>query len=102
DWSSDVCSSDLSMKTRDARVLDMISSYLSGGKSTILYKKIVDEKKMALEIFASNFAQEDYGIYFIGYLPMQGISKEDIRKEIDEELVKLQTELISERDYQKL
>jgi len=91
-----------SMKTRDARVLDMISSYLSGGKSTILYKKIVDEKKMALEIFASNFAQEDYGIYFIGYLPMQGISKEDIRKEIDEELVKLQTELISERDYQKL
>lgn len=91
-----------SMKTRDARVLDMISSYLSGGRSTVLYKKIVDEKKMALEIFASNMAQEDYGVYFIGYLPMQGISKEDIQKEIDAELVKLQTDLISERDYQKL
>lgn len=91
-----------SMKTRDARVLDMISSYLSGGRSAVLYKKIVDEKKMALQIFAQGISQEDYGVYFIGYLPMQGIAKEDIQKEIDEELVKLQTELISERDYQKL
>ena len=30
-----------SMKTRDARVLDMISSYLSDGKSSKLYKKLV-------------------------------------------------------------
>ncbi|WP_277633218.1 M16 family metallopeptidase [Avrilella dinanensis] len=91
-----------SMKTRDARVLDMISSYLSGGRSAVLYKKIVDEKKMALQVFAQGIAQEDYGIYFIGYLPMQGVDEEDIKKEIDEELVKLQTELISERDFQKL
>ena len=29
-----------SMKTRDSRVLDMISSYFSSGKSSILYKKL--------------------------------------------------------------
>jgi predicted Zn-dependent peptidase len=91
-----------SMKTRDARVLDMISSYLSDGKSSKLYKKIVDDKKMALQIGAFNYSQEDYGMYLIFGLPMGATPADDIIKEIDEEIVKLQTELISEKDYQKL
>lgn len=91
-----------SMKTRDARVLDMISSYLSGGKSSPMYKKIVDEKKMALQLFAFNYAQEDYGMYLIAGLPMGDTTREALQSEIDAEIMKLQTELISERDYQKL
>jgi len=91
-----------SMKTRDARVLDMISSYLSGGKSSPMYKKIVDEKKMALQLFAFNYAQEDYGMYLIAGLPMGDTTREALQSEIDAEITKLQTELISERDYQKL
>lgn len=90
------------MKTRDARVLDMISSYLSDGKSSKLYKKLVDEKKMALQIGAFNYSQEDYGMYFIYGLPMGQTPADDLIKEIDEEILKLQTELISEKDYQKL
>ena len=54
-----------SMKTRDARVLDLISSYLSDGKSSKLYKKIVDQKKMALQIGAVGFNEEDYGMYIL-------------------------------------
>lgn len=91
-----------SMKTREARVLDMISAVLSGGKSSRLYKKVVDEKKMALEMSSFSFSQEDYGIYFIYGIPMQGFTSADLVKEIDEEIEKLQTELISERDFQKL
>ena len=53
------------MKTRDARVLDMISTYLSDGKSSRLYKKLVDTKKMALQAGAFNLSQEDYGTYII-------------------------------------
>lgn len=34
-----------SMKTRDSRILDMVSSYLSSGRSSVLYKKLVDTKK---------------------------------------------------------
>ena len=91
-----------SMKTRDARVLDMISSYLSDGKSSKLYKKIVDEKKMALQIGAVGFSQEDYGIYILYGLPLGKNTTEGILKEVDEEIVKLQTDLISEKDLQKL
>ena len=91
-----------SMKTRDARVLDLISSYLSDGKSSKLYKKIVDDKKMALQIGAVGFSQEDYGMYILYGLPMGTYTMADILKEMDEEIVKIQTDLISEKDYEKL
>jgi zinc protease len=91
-----------SMKTRDARVLDMISTYLSDGKSSKLYKKIVDDKKMALQIGAFSYNQEDYGTYILYGMPQGEFTSKDLIKEVDEEIVKLQTELISENDLQKL
>ena len=90
------------MKTRDARIMDMISTYLSNGKSSKLYKKIVDDKKMALEIGAFNYVQEDYGQYIIYGMPQGDATSKDLIKEVDEEIVKLQTDLISEKDFQKL
>ncbi len=87
---------------RDAYVLDMISTYLSDGKSSKLYKKMVDEQKTALQVFAFNVSQEDYGAYVVGGLPVGENSLETLTQQIDEEIVKLQTDLISEKDYQKL
>lgn len=91
-----------SMKTRDARVLDMISTVLSGGKSSRMYKKIVEEDKIALEVGAFSQSQEDYGAYIIYGIPMQGHTTEEIMKAVDAEIVKMQTELISEQELGKL
>jgi zinc protease len=91
-----------SMKTRDAKVLDMISSILSDGKSSRLYKKMVDEKKIALQVGAFNNSQEDYGMYLIYGIPMGETTTADLVTNIDEEIKKIQTDLISERDFQKL
>ncbi|MBP2284014.1 putative Zn-dependent peptidase [Flavobacterium sp. CG_23.5] len=91
-----------SMKTRDARVLDFISTILSDGKSSRLYKKIVDDKKMALQIGAFSYSQEDYGTYILYGLPQAPRTSENILTEIDSEIVKLQTELISDKELQKL
>ena len=91
-----------SMKTRDARVLDFISTYLSDGKSSKLYKKIVDDKKMALQIGAFSYNQEDYGTYILYGMPQGDFTSKDIIKEVDDEIVKLQSELITENDLQKL
>jgi predicted Zn-dependent peptidase len=88
--------------TRDAFVLDMISAYLSGGKSSVLYKKMVDEQKQALQVQAVNLGQVDYNIFALLALPMGDVSLDSLLVEIDEEVAKMQNELISERDYQKL
>ena len=87
---------------RDSRVLDMISTYLSDGPSSKLYKKLVDEKKMALQTGAFNISQEDYSMYVIFGLPLGENTLSDLVSEMDEEIVKIQNQLISERDYQKL
>ena len=87
---------------RDSWVLNMISTYLSDGQSSKLYKKIVDEKKMALAAQASNLGMEDYGMYFIFCFPMGENNMDDLSKEIDEEINLIQNNLISEKDYQKI
>ncbi|PIE49747.1 MAG: peptidase M16 [Flavobacteriales bacterium] len=89
-------------KERDAYVLDYISAILTGGKSSRMYKKMVDDKKIALQVLAFSDAQEDYGTYIMGALPLGDVSLETLKKEMDEEIEKLQTKLISDRELQKL
>lgn len=91
-----------SMKERDAKVLDVISTILSNGKSSRLYKKLVDGKKMALQAFSFSRQLEDYSVYNIAAIPLGKTSLDDLIKEMDEEIEKLQTELISDRDLEKV
>ena len=90
------------MKDRDAKILDVISTILSDGKSSRLYKKLVDNKKMALQAFSFSRPLEDYSVYNIAAIPLGKTSLDDIIKEMDEEIVKLQTELVSDKDLQKV
>ena len=87
---------------RDAYVLDMISSYLSGGESSVLYKKLVDDQEQALQVAAINISQQDYSMFTFFALPLGNVSLDTLIEEMDEEISKVQNELISERDYQKL
>ncbi|MBC6997673.1 pitrilysin family protein [Cytophaga sp. FL35] len=89
-------------KERDAYVLEMISTYLSDGQSSKLYKKIVDDQKQALQVGAFNISQEDYGMYLVFALPVGETSGEVLLEEMEEEVAKVRNELISERDHQKL
>ena len=87
---------------RDAYVLDMVSSYLSSGKSSVLYRKLVDEEKKALQVAAFNQGLEDAGIFAFFAIPMGATTKATLQSDIDAEIKKLQTTLISQEDYQKL
>nr|WP_314558713.1 pitrilysin family protein [uncultured Capnocytophaga sp.] len=90
------------MADKDSYALDFLSTLLTDGKSARLYKKMIDEHQTALQVLAFSDAQEDYGVYIMGALPMDGVSLETLAQEMDEEIERLQTELISEREYEKL
>ncbi len=90
------------MNTRDAKIMSLISSVLSEGASSRLYKKMVDDKKDALQVGAFNYGLEDYGAYITYALPNAGASPDTLRNDIDEEVSKLQTTLISKEEYKKL
>ncbi len=88
--------------TRDAKVLDMLTRYLSGGASSKLYKKMVDDKKNALQVGAFSISLEDFGAYMTFAIPNNNTSLTELLKDVDEEVLKVQQSLISEEDYQKL
>lgn len=90
------------LATHDSKVLQMITTYLSGGASSKLYKKMVDDKKNALQVGAFNLALEDYGSYITFALPNNNTLLPVLLKDIDEEVAKVQTDLISEQDFKKL
>lgn len=90
------------VKERDAYILEMLGSYLSKGKSSVLYKKLVDNEKKALAVEAFSLGLVDHSIFAFFAIPMGNTSKDVLKKDIDAEIKKLQTDLISEEDYQKL
>ncbi|MGB3590951.1 MAG: insulinase family protein [Nonlabens sp.] len=88
--------------TKDAYTMDFISSVLTGGRSSRMQKRMVDEEQIALQVLAFNNASQDYGTYTMGALAKGDVELSKLASVMDEEIVKLQTELISEREYQKL
>lgn len=90
------------LNNKDSKVMEMISSILSGGASSRLYKKMVDDKKNALQVGAFNYALEDYGAYITYALPNNNSSLDTLLKDVDDEVAKLQTNLITEDDYMKI
>ena len=62
----------------------------------------MDEKKISLEVSAFNISNEDYSTYVILSLPLGETKLATLIEEISEEVDKIQTELISEKDFQKL
>ena len=91
-----------SIKSRDAAILDFISAYLSDGPSSKLYKKMVDKNKSAIEVQAISIGHEDYSMYALLALPLGETELSQLILEIEEEVNKIQTNLISEKDYEKL
>jgi predicted Zn-dependent peptidase len=63
---------------------------------------MVEDKKKALGVFSFGRPLMDYSIYTIGAIPLGENSLDDLITEMDEEIVKLQTTLISDEDLQKV
>jgi predicted Zn-dependent peptidase len=68
----------------------------------VLYKKLVDQQKQSLQAGAINIPQKDYNMFAIFALPLGDVTLDTLLAEMDEEIIKMQNELISERDHQKL
>ena len=90
------------MDSRDAKTMDMISYILSVGGSSKFYKKMVDEKKEAAFVGSNNYTLEDYGVFMNYATPSNGTPINVLIEDMDSEVLKLQTDLISEEEYKKI
>jgi zinc protease len=90
------------MGTPDYYAVQMLSTLLSGGQSSRLYKTLVDEKQLALQAMSFPFPLEDPGIALIFALPNMGVDPMDMEKAMNLEVEKVRNELISDNEMQKL
>jgi zinc protease len=90
------------MTTADSKALEMASAVLSQGNSSRMFTKMVDTKKNSLQVGSFNYALEDYGAYILYALPNNETPLDTLLKDMDEEIVKLQNNLISEAEFTKL
>ena len=90
------------MNSKESIALQLASDVLSQGASSRMYKKMVDEKKNSLQVGSFNYALEDYGAYLTFALPSGDVKLDTLLKDMEEEIVKLQTELISETEFTKI
>ncbi len=88
--------------TDDSYALDMLSTLLSGGESSRLYRSLVDEQKKAYTVQSFPFSSEDPGLYLVFGLANMGVNVEDLEKAMDAEIEKVQKELITEKEFQKV
>jgi predicted Zn-dependent peptidase len=88
--------------TDDYYAIQMLTTLLAGGQSSRFQKNIVDEKQMALAVQAIPLGLEDGGVFIMVALPNQGVEIEALEAEVDAQIEVVKTELISEREFQKL
>lgn len=88
----------------DNAVYDLIVSLLSDGRTSRLYKSLVEEQRIALAAQGfSGFPGDKYPNLLVLYaLTAPGRTVDEVAQAFDVELTRLQTELVSEEDLQRV
>lgn len=88
--------------TQDFYALDMLTTVLSEGKSSRLYQKLVEEQEIANIVTTFSYPLEDPGLFLVLAITNAGLGPKELETAIDKAVEKVQKNLISEREFQKL
>ena len=86
----------------DQVALSALSELLSSGKSSILQKKLVDEKRLVNTIYAYNMENKDPGIFMFMAVANEGIDAKEIEKEILDTIAQIKKGEFSQKDIDKI
>ncbi|MBI4849055.1 MAG: insulinase family protein [Nitrospirae bacterium] len=86
----------------DGYALEVLAGILSGGKSSRIYKSLIDEKRLALSSDASYSSLDKYpSLFFLDAAPLPGKSIDEVEKALYEEVEKIKKEAPDEKEVQK-
>jgi zinc protease len=86
----------------DSYAIEMLNEVLSGSTSSRMNKEVVEKKRLAIYAFSYNFALESGGAGLFGAIASQDVQLDSIQEAIDIEIKRIQNELISEEEFQKV
>jgi zinc protease len=86
----------------DSYALSMLSTYLTGGNSSLMTKELVDKQQKALVVAAIPLELEDGGIFIMYCITNMGVEPKDLEAEVDRLIRQVQDQGISDEDFAKL
>jgi predicted Zn-dependent peptidase len=89
-------------KHKDQVTLSVISEILFSGKSSRLYKKLVDEKRMVNSVYAYNMENIDPGLFIFLASCNPGVKAEDVEAELIEQIELLKKKPVNKAEIQKV
>ncbi|PKI81529.1 peptidase M16 [Malaciobacter halophilus] len=87
---------------KDQVALSALSELLSSGKSSLLQKVLVDEKKLVNTVYAYNVELKDPGLFLFSAVCNQGVKAKDVEKEILKIISSIKEGNISKKDIEKV
>lgn len=88
--------------TKDFYSAYMLSQLLSGGNSSRLNKKLIDEEQSAVYVGSFPFPLEDPGIHLVFAVANMGVDAKKIENTIHDEINKIKENPITDQEFQKL
>ncbi len=87
----------------DAKPLQLLASILSDGRTSRLYKKMVEQKQVALNVGAFNgFPGDKYQSMFLTYvLPNQGVPIDSVETIMDQEIEKIKQHGVTKEELDR-
>jgi predicted Zn-dependent peptidase len=85
----------------DAYAFQLLGDILSTGRSSRLYKRLVEKEQAALSVEAFPFLLENAGMLGVFATGQQGVTLEQLDGLIDEEVEKVKAEGVTEEEYRK-
>lgn len=86
----------------DSYAMSMLSTYLTGGNSSLMTKELVDKQQKALAVAAIPLELEDGGLFLMYGIANMGVEAKDLETEIDKLLKQVQENGITDEDFAKL
>ena len=85
----------------DAYPLELLVNILSSGRSSRLYKRLVEKEQAALQVQAFPFLLENAGLLGVEAIGQQGVTLDQLDALVDEEVERVKKDGVTEDEYQK-
>ncbi len=86
----------------DQPALSAISEMLSSGKSSRLYRELVDRKRLVNQIYAYNMENTDPGLFIFLAACNPGVKAEEVEKELHAQIDRLREEKVTKKELEKV
>jgi zinc protease len=89
-------------KSPDQVTLSVISEILYSGKSSRLYKDLVNEKQLVNQIYAYNMENIDPGLFIFLAVCNPGVKAEDVETELHKQIERIKTTKVTKAELEKV